>query len=70
VALTRMRAITVPQPSVPSVPIGVLAVLEETHTDTFNLHTAGAADNGHTTFENQTNGDILIIPSGQGQQDQ
>lgn len=42
---------------------GILAVLEETHT--INGRVTRAAQNGHTTFRDQTNADIITIPAGQ-----
>lgn len=63
-ALTRMRATSLSDPSHPAV--GVLAVIEETHTNKSNGTTASAAQNGHTTFEDQPNGDVLVFPADQG----
>lgn len=64
VAVTRMR-------SAARTPIGVLAVLEETHRASFTFEgsssafTARAAQNGHTTFQNQVGPDIITIPGDQ-----
>jgi len=61
---TRMR-------SASGTPGGVMAVLEETHTDSFTIggtsHTfvARAAQNAHTTFQDQTVADIITIPADQ-----
>ncbi|MFQ5666480.1 MAG: hypothetical protein ACE5I7_08615 [Candidatus Binatia bacterium] len=46
-------------------PGGVMAVIEESHTDTVNDRTATAAQNVHTGFEDQTVSDIITIPAEQ-----
>ena len=65
---TRMR-------SASGTPGGVVAVLEETHimcpdpgacTPGTSTLVTRAAQNGHTTFQDQLGGDIITIPGGQG----
>lgn len=61
---TRMR-------SAGGTPFGVMAVLEETHTDSFTISStttsfaARSAQNAHTTFQDQVGPDIITIPAEQ-----
>jgi hypothetical protein len=61
---TRMRSAT-------GTPFGVMAVLEETHTDSFTISStttsfaARSAQNAHTTFQDQVGPDIITIPADQ-----
>lgn len=64
IALTRMRANSALPPFQQ---VGVLAVIEETHADT-NGNVASAAQNGHTSFDDQPSGDVIVFPADQGQQ--
>jgi hypothetical protein len=64
VATTRVR-------SASRTPIGVMAVIEETHRASFTFDstsaafTARSAQNGHTTFQDQVGPDIITIPGDQ-----
>jgi hypothetical protein len=61
---TRMR-------SAGGTPFGVMAVLEETHSDSFTISStthsfvARSAQNAHTTFQDQVGPDIITIPADQ-----
>lgn len=57
---TRVRSAT-------GTPRGVLMVVEETHLDGDKDHTAKSAQNGHTSFADQSGMDVLTIPSDQFQ---
>jgi hypothetical protein len=46
-------------------PIGVMMVIEETHTDTMNSLTARNAQNGVTSFQDINGQDIITIPADQ-----